>query len=114
MRISNKALIAITVVTLLLAAVSGILLLTRPASGTQVVVTFNGEVCGSYDLHKDMTIVLGPEDGSWHNTLQIKNGRAAIIESDCANQICVNTPPLNENTIGIIVCLPHGVAVELK
>lgn len=114
MRISNrKLIILIAGLFLLSVAIAAVIWLTQP-EGTQVVITHNGKEYGSYSLHTDRTIVIGPEDGSWHNTLQIKNGMAEIIESDCDNQVCVYTPPLREDMAGIIVCLPHGLAIELK
>ena len=114
MKLSNKTLVIIVAVILLLAAAAaGVLYFQKPA-GTQVYVTVNGQEYGSYPLHKDAVIAISPADGSWHNTLTIQNGTAAVTESDCDNQICVYTPALTEDTVGIIVCLPHGVAVELK
>ena len=114
MKLSNKTLAIIVAVILLVAvAAAGVLYFQKPA-GTQVYVTVNGQEYGSYPLHKDAVITISPEDGGWHNTLTIQNGTAAVTESDCDNQICVYTPALTEDTVGIIVCLPHGVAVELK
>lgn len=113
MRISNRTIILFLTLTLTLAAAlyAG-LWLTRP-QGAKVLVTVDGHEFGIYDLHRNQTVVICPENGRWHNTLVIQDGRAEISESDCDNQICVHTPPLTEDTIGIIVCLPHGVAVEL-
>lgn len=114
MKLSNKTLAILVAVILLLAvAAAGVLYLRKPA-GTQVYVTVNGQEYGSYPLHQNAVVTIEPADGSWHNTLTIQNGTAAVTESDCDNQICVHTPALTEDTIGIIVCLPHGVAVELK
>lgn len=114
MRISNKT-FAILVGGLLAAAVLAAFLLWqyRP-TGSQVVVAVNGQSYGSYDLHTDQTVRIAPADGSWYNILTIEGGKAFISESDCDNQICVYTPPLQEDLIGIIVCLPHGVTVELR
>lgn len=114
MKTSNRILILLIAGILIVCLASAYFLWQQKPAGAQVVVTYNGEAAGSFSLHEDLEIVIGPEDGSWHNTLQIRNGRAAIIESDCENQICVNTPPLSEDQIGIIVCLPHGLVVELK
>lgn len=113
MHISTRTLILLVCSILILAlAFSGILFLTR-STGPNVIVTVNGKPYGTYPLHKDQTVIIHPEDDSWHNTLEIRDGTANIIESDCANQICVFTPPLQEDLVGIIVCLPHGLAVEL-
>lgn len=114
MRISNKTLILLAVGILLCCLVAGLLLMRSGAGKTQVQVTVNGTVWGTYPLNQNRRVVIGPEDGSWHNTLVIENGSAAIVESDCDNQICVHTPALQEGLVGLIVCLPHGVVVELR
>lgn len=113
MKISNKTLILIVVLILLAAVAAGALAYFLWPAGTKVYVTVNGQTYGTYPLHQDATVTIAPEDGSWHNTLVIQDGTARITESDCDNQICVYTPALTEDTVGIIVCLPHGVAVEL-
>lgn len=114
MRISNRTFLLVLAALLAVClAASGIIWLTQ-RGGTVVLVTVNAQVYGTYDLHTDQIVLIGPEDGSWHNTLFIENGRAEIRESDCDNQICVHTPALTQDTVGLIVCLPHGVCVELK
>lgn len=111
---SNRTLAIIISLVLILAVAAGAAMwLLRPA-GAQILVTVRGQEYGTYSLNKNQTIKITDETGSWYNILEIKNGRAAVIESDCSNQVCVYTPPLSEKTVGIIVCLPHGVAVELK
>lgn len=113
-RISSRKLLAILAGLLVLSlVVTGAYLLLAPR-GTRVVVTVDGKEYGSYPLHRDRTVVISPADGRWHNTLRIENGTARIIESDCSNQICVKTPPLREDMIGLVVCLPHGLVVELR
>ena len=112
--LSNRKLIALIGSILILAVVLGaVLWLTRP-KGPNVVVTVDGKEYGSYSLYTDCTVVVHPEDNSWHNTLVIHDRQASITESDCANQICVMTPPLQEDMVGIIVCLPHGLVAELR
>lgn len=114
MRISNRTLILTVAAILCLSlAAAGAAALLRTGTGT-VYVTVDGEIYGKYAIYQDRTVVISPRDGSWYNTLRIQNGRAAIVESDCKNQVCVHTPALSPETVGVIVCLPHGVAVELK
>lgn len=112
MKVSNRALVIAVIVLLAVSLGVGLFFLTRP-SGPRVIVTVNGKPFASYDLYRDQTVVLSPADGKWHNTLVIANKTACITESDCDNQICVHTPALTEDYFGIIVCLPHGLAVEL-
>ena len=114
MNISNRKLIALLALILVLSAAAGAAVYFRNPRGTQVRVTVNREEYGTYTLHTAATGVIAPADGSWHNTLVIGDGRAWVSESDCDNQICVHTPALTEDTVGLIVCLPHGVVVELR
>ena len=114
MNISNRKLFALLALVLVLAAAAGAAVYFLMPTGSQVLVTVNGVTYGTYPLHKDTTVVIAPEDGSWHNTLTIQDGTAQVTESDCDNQICVLTPGLTQDTVGLIVCLPHGVVVELK
>ena len=114
MTISNRKLAGLLALVLVLAAAAGAIVYFLLPGGSQVLVTVNGLEYGTYPLHTDTTVVVGPEDGSWHNTLTIRDGTAAVTESDCDNQICVHTPALTEDTVGLIVCLPHGVVVELR
>ena len=114
MNISNRKLAGLLALILVLAAAAGAAVYFFLPRGAQVLVTVNGAAFGTYPLHTDTTVVIGPEDGSWHNTLTIQDGTAKVTESDCDNQICVLTPGLTQDTVGLIVCLPHGVVVELK
>lgn len=113
MRISNKMLLAVVGVLLVLAAASGLLLLRSRPQGTQVRVTVDSQLYGTYDLLENQTVRISPADNRWYNILVIQDGKAAVTESDCSNQICVHTPALSEEVTGLIVCLPHGVIVEL-
>lgn len=113
MTVSNRKLAVLLALILALAAAAGAMVYFLMPGGTQVLVTVNGIEYGTYPLDTDAVVVIGPEDGSWHNTLTIQDGQARVSESDCDNQICVYTSALTEDTVGIIACLPHGVLVEL-
>lgn len=112
MKLSNRFLIILLACIVLLAAGTWAILQLTHTVGGQVVVTVDGEPYGTYNLSIPRKVTIS--DGSWYNILQISDGQAEIIESDCHNQVCVLTPPLDRDTVGIIVCLPHGVVVELK
>ena len=87
MNISNRKLIALVALILVLSAAAGAAVYFRNPGGTQVLVTVNGEEYGTYPLHTDATVVISPADGSWHNTLVIADGKAYVSESDCDNQL---------------------------
>lgn len=76
----------------------------------EVTVKTAGDLYGVYPLNENQEIEIVTEYGT--NLLRIKDGTAMIAESDCKNQICVNTGAIN--TQGqMIVCLPHRLSVEI-
>lgn len=80
--------------------------------GSQVVITRDGEFCGTYSLSQDREIEITDEDGKVTNTLVIQNGKAKMMEADCRDQLCVHQKAIslqNEN----IVCLPNRVVVTV-
>ena len=48
------------------------------------------------------------------NFIEIKDGKVLCTESNCNNQICVHTPAISEeNQYLPIVCLPHGLIIQI-
>ncbi len=48
------------------------------------------------------------------NFIEIKDGKVLCTESNCNNQICVRTPAISvENPDLPIVCLPHGLIIQI-
>ena len=68
-------------------------------------IRISGELYGTYDLNQNQN-----QYGS--NTLSIQNGTVSMTESDCRNQICVQTGPI-EAPGQMIVCLPHELIAEI-
>ena len=73
-------------------------------------IRISGELYGTYDLNKNQSIQIQNQYGS--NTLSIQNGTVSMTESDCRNQICVQTGPI-EASGQMIVCLPHELIAEI-
>ena len=73
-------------------------------------IRISGELYGTYDLNNNQTIRIQNPYGS--NTLSIQNGSVSMTESDCRNQICVQTGPI-EAPGQMIVCLPHQLIAEI-
>jgi len=45
---------------------------------------------------------------------EIKEGKVLCTESNCNNQICVRTPAISEQNSDLpIVCLPHGLIIQI-
>lgn len=80
------------------------------SSGNMAVVTLNGTVIIEQTLSEDVVLPIQSEEG--YNLLQIADGRAAIIEADCRDQICVKHTAVSKQGESI-VCLPHQLVVEI-
>ena len=107
-------LLAIFVAAALLIAFSP-LLQCRGSSGKHsqplvLKIRISGELYGTYDLNKNQSIQIQNQYGS--NTLSIQSGTISMTESDCRNQICVQTGPI-EAPGQMIVCLPHELIAEI-
>ena len=74
-----------------------------------VTVKVNGKLEGTYSLSEDQEI----EINGGTNILQIKNGKADMIEADCPDQLCVNQRAVSRQGESII-CLPNKVVVEVE
>ena len=73
-------------------------------------IRISGELYGTYDLNQNQSIQIQNQYGS--NTLSIQSGTVSMTESDCRNQICVQTGPI-EAPGQMIVCLPHELIAEI-
>lgn len=76
------------------------------------VVTVGEEEYGRFPLSQDITEKIEQPDGSY-NILQIKNGKADIIEASCPDGICEKHNAVNKQNESI-VCLPNKVVVEIE
>ncbi|MBQ2925425.1 MAG: NusG domain II-containing protein [Ruminiclostridium sp.] len=96
----------------LVVAVAGLLVIQAlREEGAQVVITWNGEVDGTYSLKEDRTFVFEGENGGY-NVVTIEDGFVFMEEANCPDQICVKHKPLNQ-TADPIVCLPNSLVVEV-
>ena len=97
---------------ILVAAVAGMLVIQSVREeGAQVVITWNGEVEGTYPLDEDQTFVFEGESGGY-NVVTIEDGFVFMEEANCPDQICVKHKPLNQ-TADPIVCLPNSLVVKV-
>ena len=97
---------------ILVAAVAGMLVIQSVREeGAQVVITWNGEVDGTYSLAEDRTLVFEGENGGY-NVVTIEDGFVFMAEANCPDQVCVNHKPLNQ-TADPIVCLPNKLEVKV-
>lgn len=99
-------------IILFVGAVIAALIVSRPADGSRVVITRDGEVLYELDLAEDREIRIKYEDGGY-NTVQISGGEISIIDADCPDKTCVKTGVLRSADIPI-VCLPHHLVIRFK
>lgn len=104
----------IIVIFLITAAVLWLLVNRTPevAGKGEAVIYKDREEFAVIPLTADEVIVVENGDGS-RNVIQVKDGKARMIEASCPDQICVNTRPAQANGQSII-CLPNKVAVEIR
>ena len=100
----------ILIAVILLAAAA--LLVFRPLHkpGTTVTVTVDGSFFGSFELTKDVELIIPGYSGT--NCLQITDGTASIISADCPDLLCVHHAPISDSGERI-VCLPNRVIVSI-
>ena len=79
--------------------------------GGPVAVVQNSE--GFYEvlpLGEDATLTVSSALGT--NVIEVVNGSVRCVESDCGNQVCVNTGWVSG--VGqMVVCLPHELTVQV-
>lgn len=94
----------------ILLAAAALLLASRlgKRAGGAVVVRVSGEEQGSYSLAKDGVYSLN----GGTNVLEIKEGKARIIEADCPDHYCMNQGSIR-NTGETITCLPNKLTVTV-
>ncbi len=80
-------------------------------SGTDVKVTVNGKLYGTYSIAEDQTVVVRQDSHS--NKIIIKDGKVSMAFSDCHNQDCVLHSPISQ-TNESITCLPNRVMVTVE
>ncbi|PKM95098.1 MAG: hypothetical protein CVU84_07190 [Firmicutes bacterium HGW-Firmicutes-1] len=74
-------------------------------------VYFDGELFDSINVSEDKLIIVNTELGK--NVIEVKAGKATMIEADCPDKICLYTGTI-EKANRSIVCLPNKVYVQLK
>lgn len=111
-RIMHNRIFVLIIGLMLLVCLGFIIFLPKTNNGQTVVVRYNGEIYGKYDLYQDKEIVIEVGEGSNH--LVIKDGTAFIDEADCPEQVCINTGAISKEYPAVIVCLPHKIVISIE
>lgn len=103
----------IIIITMIMASLIMIFVMKKHNSGgSNVVVTYDGNVYGTYQLAVDQEITIETELGC--NVLKIENGKASVISGTCPDKICVNMHAISEDLPGVIVCLPNKIVIQVE
>ncbi len=88
-------------------------LLNRINQSAPAIVSIyqDGQKLADYPLSEDQTLVIPWEDKGY-NLLLIEDGRAAVTDADCPDQLCVRQRSISRNGESII-CLPHKLVLQI-
>ena len=83
-------------------------LLKAPGDNTEVTISVQGHIYGTYRLSQDQTINIDEK-----NKVVIENGTARMEWADCPDQICVQHKKISRSGESII-CLPNEAVVSIQ
>ena len=78
--------------------------------GNYIVIRKDGELYGTYDLHKEQVIEI--EQGEFYNKIHIRGGMAYMEEANCPDGYCERQQEIHLEK-QTIICLPHKLVVEV-
>ncbi|MBN2536935.1 NusG domain II-containing protein [candidate division WOR-3 bacterium] len=108
-RIRRFAPLDILIILLVVAQAAGALLLAaRPAGEPAARVVLDGRVVARLRLGQDRVF----EVGDAGVTVEVRNGRVRVAESDCPRKVCVRTGWISRPGRAI-VCAPNRLLVEV-
>ncbi len=98
------------IIFFIIAGLAGSFFLVRAqqGSGTDVRISVDGEVYGTYSLSEDRDIDLGTG-----NIVSIEDGSVHMKSATCRGQDCVREGSISKPG-RTIVCLPHKVLIEIE
>lgn len=79
-------------------------------TGSELIISCDGEKFGSYSLYEDREIEIKQNDHI--NKVTIKNGTVSMSFSDCHGQDCIHQGEITKSGEAII-CLPNKVVLEI-
>ena len=97
-------------IILAIGIVAMIYISSNKVEGNRVIVTVNNQEYKELPLNKDATLEIKGDYGI--NLLQIKDGKADIVEATCKDGVCVHSRAIS-NQDETIICLPNKVIVKV-
>lgn len=109
----------ILLVTVLLLSCAGILFVNYRKNSVKtdiakakVLMSVDGKVEQEIDLSKDGDYAILNDNGDF-NMINITQGVVRMKEANCPDKLCIHQGKISKNG-ETIVCLPHGLIVEIK
>lgn len=116
MKHMNKIIIGVIGVIILLSMIAIVFITNHKPTGNQLaIIKLDGAVVKTIDLSTITTPVTFTieNDHGGINTIQAENGKIAITEANCPDQLCVKRGFITSSLLPT-VCLPNGVVVEIE
>lgn len=79
--------------------------------GSNLIITVDGKVYGTYSLFQEQTITI--QEGNMENVIVIKDGKAYMSHASCPDQLCVDQKAVSFDKESII-CLPNKVVLTVS
>ncbi len=103
----------ILIVSLMLASFSPLLFfVNRHTTGQIAQLRVNNKRIKEFDLSKDQVFTYFDKLDGDQNKITVRDGKIAIIDANCTDQICVRKGFISK-TGQTIVCLPHRLVIEI-
>lgn len=99
------------ILVLFIAAAAGAAAFGQNTADTQAAAQIyqDGKLIREVSLSENIMIEIA---GKYHNVIQIYEGQAAIVESDCPGEDCVHSGWV-KNVGRSIICLPNRVEIRI-
>ncbi|MDD6215699.1 MAG: NusG domain II-containing protein [Roseburia sp.] len=110
-RLKKNDIIFLAVVIVILAVVYVLFSFGGTKKGESVEILIDGASYGIYSLQEEQTIPIKISNKTT-NVLEIKDGKADMVEADCPDKLCVHQKAISKDK-ETIVCLPNKVVVQV-
>lgn len=81
-------------------------------TGSELEITSQGRLFGTYSLFEDRIVRIETADGHF-NTVRIQDGCAFVKAADCPGEDCVNSHSISKSGEKIL-CLPNKLVLEIN
>ena len=108
----NKILLIIAAAIFVLGIVGSIFVLNAPQKESAVIKR-DDKILYTINLKTAEDRTFDIEYNGSVNTVEIKDGKIRVKDSDCPDKVCVKTGWLTSSAVPI-VCLPHHLVIEFE